>query len=69
MMEQLPELMTVQQVANYLQISIPTVRRMVSEGRVRSVKIGRARRIPKEALAELIEAGMEGGSSRNPERK
>ncbi len=59
-MEQLPDLMTVQQVAKYLQVSEPTVWRMVSEGRIRSVKIGRARRVPKEALAELIKASMEG---------
>lgn len=65
-MKQLPELLTVQQVADYLQVSVPTVRRMVSEGSIRSVKIGRVRRIQKEALVELIEAGTESNSGERP---
>ena len=69
MNNQLPDLLTVPQVAEYLQVSIPTIRRWVMEGQIRSAKIGRARRIPKQALSELIEAGMEGGPSCNQEMK
>lgn len=58
-MTQLPDLMTIQQVADYLQVSISTVRRMLDDGRLPSVKLGRARRIPKEAVAELVRKGLE----------
>jgi excisionase family DNA binding protein len=67
MTKQLPDLLTVPQVADYLQMSIPTIRRWVAEGRIQSIKIGRARRIPREVVLNLIEAGMEGNPG--PERK
>lgn len=60
-MGNLPELMTIQQVADYLQVSVSTVRRMLADGRLRGVNLGRAWRIPKESVAELLASGAEGG--------
>lgn len=68
-MTQLPDLMTIQQVADYLQVSISTVRRMLDDGRLPSVKIGRARRIPKEAVSELVSKGLEQWPEKWPRRE
>ena len=54
MTKQLPDLLTVPQVADYLQMSIPTIRRWVAEGRIQSIKIGRARRIPREVVLNPV---------------
>ncbi len=55
----LPKLLTVKQVAKYLQVTEVTIRRWISEGTIESVKIGRARRIPEAALMRMVEAGKE----------
>ncbi len=47
------ELLTIEQTADYLQVSVSTVRRMVRDGRLRSVSLGRLRRVPASALEEL----------------
>jgi len=56
-MTTLPELMTIRQVAEYLQVSISTVRRMLADGRLSGIKVGRAWRIPREAVAQLLADG------------
>lgn len=61
-MGNLPELMTIQQVADYLRVSVSTVRRMLADGRLRGVNLGRAWRIPKESVAELIARGTKEGN-------
>ena len=45
------EVLTVRQVAENWQVSERTVRRMVADGRLRVVRVGRAVRIPPEASA------------------
>ena len=62
-MTTLPELMTIKQVAEYLQGSISTVRRMLTDGRLHGIKVGRGWRIPRESVAQLIADGMQGGYS------
>lgn len=45
------ELLTVPQVAENWQVSERTVRRMIADGRLRVVRLGRSIRIPPEASA------------------
>jgi excisionase family DNA binding protein len=44
-------LLTVRQVAENWRVSERTVRRMIADGRLRTVRVGRAVRIPPEASA------------------
>lgn len=53
------QLLTLQQVADRLQVSISTVRRLVDAGELRTVRIGRNLRVRPEDLAAYIEANTE----------
>jgi len=55
------QLLTLQQVADRLQVSISTVRRLVDAGELRAVRIGRNLRVRPEDLAAYIEANVETG--------
>jgi excisionase family DNA binding protein len=48
-------LMTIAQAAKETGLKEPTIRKMVSSRRLDSVKLGRAVRIPEEAIRKLIE--------------
>ena len=48
------ELLTVKETAAYLRTSLQQVRRMIREGDLFAVKVGREYRIPLSALAELL---------------
>lgn len=50
-----PEIMTIAQVASYLQISEITTYKWVNEGKIPAFKIGRHWRVKKEDLADVIE--------------
>jgi excisionase family DNA binding protein len=56
-METRPELLTIDETAEFLRVSDKTVRRMIDDGRLKAVAIGRQWRIPREALAELTRPG------------
>ena len=49
------ELLTVKETAAYLRTSLQQVRRMIREGDLFAVKVGREYRIPLSALAEFLE--------------
>jgi excisionase family DNA binding protein len=49
------EIMTITQVAEYLQISDMTTYKLVNEGKIKGFKIGRHWRVKKEDLNEFIE--------------
>jgi excisionase family DNA binding protein len=49
------EIMTVTQVAEYLQISEMTTYKLINEGKIQGFKIGRHWRVKKEDLNEFIE--------------
>lgn len=50
-----PEIMTIAQVANYLQISEITTYKWVNEGKIPGFKLGRHWRVKKEDLTDVIE--------------
>ena len=49
-----PPLMTAHQVADLLQVSLRTVRRLIADGRLPVVRIGHSVRISKEAFEGLL---------------
>lgn len=49
------QLLTLQQVADRLQVSMSTVRRLVDAGKLKTVRIGRNLRVRPEDLAAYIE--------------
>jgi excisionase family DNA binding protein len=49
------EIMTITQVAEYLQISEMTTYKLVNEGKIKAFKIGRHWRVKKEDLTEFID--------------
>lgn len=51
------KLLRVEEVADVLGLRVSTVRRMVFERRVPTVKIGRSVRIPQEAIDRIIAKG------------
>lgn len=53
------QLLTLQQVADRLQVSMSTVRRLVSAGKLKTVRIGRNLRVRPEDLAGYIEGAKE----------
>ena len=50
-------LLTLDEAANLLGTGVRFARRLVSERRIRFVRIGRHVRIPESAIAELVAAG------------
>ncbi len=54
------EIMTISQVAKYLQISEITTYRLVQEGKIPAFKVGRSWRIKREDLNEFIEKQKRG---------
>ena len=48
-------ILTVKQVAELLQVSIPQVRRMIANGELSAMKVGRERSVKKAALEEMFE--------------
>jgi len=55
------QLLTLDQVADRLQVSMSTVRRRVADGELKTVRIGRALRVRPEDLEEYIESHIEAG--------
>jgi len=54
------EIMTISQVAKYLQISEITTYRLIQEGKIPAFKVGRGWRIKREDLNEFIEKQKKG---------
>ena len=63
------EVLTVQEVANYLRIDIRTVYRLAKRGDIPCIKIGRQWRFNRDDIKELVSRGLrnkESGSSDLP---
>jgi excisionase family DNA binding protein len=57
------ELLTLEEVAQVLAVSRSTVYDLIGAKRLRSVTIGRSRRVPRESLADLLaELDLEAGN-------
>lgn len=48
------ELLTVPQAAERLNLAVSTVWKLVGDGTLRSLRVGRARRVPEAALDEFV---------------
>jgi len=57
--EDLPPLLTVDEVANYLKVHRHTVIRWIHSGVLRAAKVGRAYRIEKSQVRLILEAGLD----------
>lgn len=51
------KLFSIKDIGNCLSVSRPTVNRLIASNILRTVKIGRAVRVPESALIEFIEHG------------
>ena len=54
------QLLTLQQVADRLQVSMSTVRRLIDAGKLKTVRIGRNLRVRPEDLKVYIDTQVEG---------
>jgi len=55
-----PALLTIDDVAAQLSVSKPTVKRMLADGTLPSVKLGRCRRVRPEDVLDIIQRGWGG---------
>lgn len=56
--------LTVREAAEYLKVSESTMRRWIVEGRIRTVKLGRLRRIRSDDLQKAINSGLKASPSK-----
>ena len=61
-MDQTPLLLRAEACAQALSLSRTVIYNLIASGELASVKVGRARRIPREALAEFIERRLAEGT-------
>ena len=57
------ELLTVQDVADRLRVSTATVWRRIYSKEIESVKVGRSRRVPPQAVSDYVQKLREQGSA------
>lgn len=50
----LPEYLTRQEAADYLRISLPTINRLIRDGKLQAVKVGGLTRILHSSIRELM---------------
>lgn len=53
-----PEIMTIEQTSEYLQLGIKTIRRMIEDGELRAAKIRNTWRIRKSDIDELFNQNL-----------
>ncbi len=58
--EEMPDMLTVDEVAAWLGCSVGTVRRMIHAGTLARVKVGRLDRVPKKELVRVRDGGLDG---------
>lgn len=56
-------LLTVDEVAGQMRISPAMAWRLVGSGQLRSIKVGKLRRVPSAAVDEFIEAALAAGAA------
>jgi excisionase family DNA binding protein len=65
--EELRELLLPAEVARILRVTVRTVERYCSQGKLRAVKVGRLWRIPRSSLEEFLKTEAEGDAKRRSE--
>lgn len=60
--EQRPRFVTVAEVADLMRVSKMTVYRMIHAGELPAIRVGKSFRVPQQAVAQLIDAGLSGWS-------
>lgn len=58
-LDNLPEVVTVKQLADFLQVTELTIRRAINSGALKAFKVGREWRIEKEAVMEWLKNKQE----------
>ena len=58
-----PELLLLDEVALICRVSVPTVRFWIQQGRLRSIRPGRRRLVPRSALDEFLESDEPKGAA------
>lgn len=53
-----PAMLTIAELAQHLQVSTATVRRMIKAGNLKAVHVGRNVRIPAEELTRIMDSGV-----------
>lgn len=53
-LDNLPDIITIKQLAEFLQISEPTIHRAIKAGNLKSLKVGKSVRIEKESVMEWL---------------
>lgn len=57
--KELPVVLTVKELAKFLRLGLNTVYALLKTGKIKSVRVGRQYRIPREALMEYLETKKE----------
>jgi excisionase family DNA binding protein len=68
-MSKLPEILTLEQTAQFLQVSTRTVQRMVKEGRMPGRQVGGQWRFDREQLREWVRGEEQQSSAANAQRE
>jgi len=53
-LDKLPEILTIQQLADFLQVNRRTVQRAITDGKLKAFKVARDWRIEKDAIMEWL---------------
>lgn len=53
-LDNLPDIITIKELAEFLKISVLTVRRAIDAGELKAFKVGKAWRVEREAVIEWI---------------
>lgn len=51
---ELPDLLTIDEICKFLEVSLKTGYRLIKGGEIKAVKVGRSYRIPKQYLLEFL---------------
>ena len=58
--ENLQDVVTIKELADFLKVSVITIRRAIDSGELKAFKVGKAWRIEKEAVLEWIKSNWGG---------
>jgi len=61
--------MTMNEVAETLSVSRMTIHRLVGKGEIKSLKVGRAVRIPEESLKEYVDRNLRGNGGEHQRKR